>query len=324
MPDIVSGIKDLVTGSDPISGISGIATTIFELLGGLMADGEADLSKLQYKGDVYFQLYEKSKQVSYGKGLIARVLEGFADVMSGGGGGNLASGSNTATAGTGGPRGAAYNAFGSAPPDIIQAFASGDEMTRGKAVAKAMYNAGFRGQDLKNMTAIAYRESHWTANSWVEDSDDVGGGLVGINQLPYIRAGKTPPYTKGDIIDPYINAQIAYDMFTRSPEAKNRIGGGPSGYAPWDFPGAPDWRHNVPFDKGAAAVAAAGLGDYDQQYSYMMPLPTTVQKGQTVEFHNTFQIGSGVSNGSIDLRRTASTIADHLENEMKQRLQRVS
>jgi hypothetical protein len=58
----------------------------------------------------------------------------------------------------------------------------------------------------------------------------------------------------------------------------------------------------------------------------MMPLPTQQQKGQVVEFHNTFQVGTGVSNSGsgIDLRRTASTIADHLENEMKQRLQRVS
>jgi hypothetical protein len=331
MPDIISAIKDLFTGSDPISGISGIATPIFELLGGLMADGDADLSKLAYKGDVYFQLYEKSKQVTYGKGLVARVLESFADVMSGGGGGNLASGTSTAGAGGGGARGAAYNMFESAPPNIMQAMSSGDEMTRGKAVAQAMYQAGFRGQDLKNMTAIAYRESHWTSNessSWVEDSDDVGGGLLGINQLPFINAGKTPPYTKGDILDPYINARIAYDMFTRSPEAKGRIGGGPSGYTPWDFPGAQNWQYKVPFDKGAAAVQAAGLGDIDPgaRYDYMMPLPTQQQKGQVVEFHNTFQVGTGVSNSGsgIDLRRTASTIADHLENEMKQRLQRVS
>jgi hypothetical protein len=146
--------------------------------------------------------------------------------------------------------------------------------------------------------------------------------------LPYLNQGKTPPYTKGDILDPYINARIAYDMFTRSPEAKNRIGGGNRGYAAWDFPGSYDWRHNVPFEKGAAAVQAAGLGDIDagQRYETMSMLQQLQHpsNAQVVQFHNTFQIGSGVSNSGIDLRRTVATIADHLETEMKQRLQRVS
>jgi hypothetical protein len=44
-----------------------------------------------------------------------------------------------------------------------------------------------------------------------------------------------------------------------------------------------------------------------------------------VNFHNSFTVsGGGSGAGAIDLRRTVSTIADHLETEMKQRLARTS
>jgi uncharacterized membrane protein len=55
--------------------------------------------------------------------------------------------------------------------------------------------------------------------------------------------------------------------------------------------------------------------------------PRVVQSGGGVVFSNTFVIGGGgggSSGGGIDARRTATLIADHLEDEVNKRLSRRS
>lgn len=310
-------LKSMTVGSsreDVAKGVTDLITPMFNLMLGVMTGNKTDPSKLTFMPDLYDIMYSRSKNVSTGgititPGSLTTMLGQFGktifgSLLGGGPGGN----SYVQQPSGGGNYGSVRT-----PPQYQDDFSSNDEMTRGAAVAQAMYAAGFRGTELRNFTSIAYRESHWTPNSWVEDSDDVGGGLLGINQLPYLRQGKTPPYSKSDILDPFANARIAYDMFTK------RIPG-TGGYAPWDYPGSPDWTYKVPFDKGAMAVHAAGLGDaptYD--YDPKQTFPEVPQ--QTVIFHNTFQISGGTSGGTsgIDLRRTASILADHLEEQMKQR-----
>ena len=123
----------------------------------------------------------------------------------------------------------------------MEAFNASDEMTRGKAVVEALYAAGFRHEELAEMAAIAYHESGWHWNVWVgppQDNDDIGGGLFGINQKPYIDAGQVPPWSKEEIQDPYRSAEIAYTDFYKT-----------RGYKPWT-------TRDKPRTKGDQARAA--------------------------------------------------------------------
>ena len=70
-----------------------------------------------------------------------------------------------------------------------------------------------------------------------------------------------------------------------------------------------------------------GVGDAGMTYASMMPTPAPAAASQSlVTFNNTFTISGGGAGGGggIDLRRTVSTIADHLEQEMKQRMVRMN
>jgi hypothetical protein len=203
------------------------------------------------------------------------------------------------------------------PQDKVAAFQSSDEHIRGAAVAQALYAAGFRGQDLANMAAISYRESHWNPLAWNGQGQDRSGGLLQINQKPYLDKGQTPPYGVMDLLDPYANAKIAYDLFNKTiPNA--------GGYSPWTYPGE-DWRYKVDFSKGTQAVRDAGLGDVEAMgYLNMMP-NRSLGKG-VVQFNNTFQIngGQGSGAGGIDVRRTVTMLANQLEDEMQRRLARTN
>lgn len=302
---VLGGLKDLFTSDVPIEGMAGLTESFFALLTGLMGGGNVDQSNLAFRPDLYADLVGRSRTLNVG-GIVSAVKQTAGSMFGG-----ALGGSATATSGGSNAPGS-YSGIRT-PGDQMGYFQNPDEMTRGAAVAKAMYAAGFRGDTLRNMTAISYRESGWVPNKWVNDADDVGGGLLGINQLPYLSKGMTPPYSRDDILDPYANARIAYDMY-------NKIIPGRGGYAPWDYPGSPSWQYKVDFDKGSAAVHAAGLGDVPNYGDYYAAGPAGPQG---VQFHNSFVIQAGGGSGSnagIDLRRTVHTLADHLETEMDRRL----
>ena len=67
-----------------------------------------------------------------------------------------------------------------------------------------------------------------------------------------------------------------------------------------------------------------GVGD-EMSYASMMPSAPSSSMQSLVTFNNAFTISGGLGGGGgIDLRRTVSTIADHLETEMKQRMVRMN
>ena len=347
--DIMMGLKGLFTGSDPASGVAGIISPFFELLGGLLASGETNAGALAFQENVYERMHgATSGGVSLGGGLqsfIKKTIQGSASWLTGAG-----AGAQGAISSPGGPL---PSAGGTTPNAEANAFVSNDAMTRGVAVVKALHAAGFRKSELGRMAAISWHESNWTPSAWVNDDDDIGGGLFGINQRPYIIKGMIPPWTKAEIQDPYRSAQIAYSDFY--------IG---RGYQPWT-------TRNKPLDMGEQARKLAGLGDtegtpvvttttppavgtfdsdlddlgrqaasYSRQtrlggvgdiqgmdYASMVPTPASSVTSQSlITFNNTFTIsGGGIGGGGgIDLRRTVSTIADHLETEMKQRMVRMN
>jgi hypothetical protein len=157
-----------------------------------------------------------------------------AATTAGGGGGSLISAAGGGAAAAAGGGGTGWT--GPWPSDL---------MAKGAAVAKAAAAAGFSGQDLVNMVAISFRESGWNPNSWVTDNDDVGGGLWAINQLPWIKKGLTPPWSKAEIQDPNRAAQIAKELFDQR------------GYQPWTTAGGAMARTDQ--DRARQAVQMAGL-----------------------------------------------------------------
>jgi Lysozyme like domain len=295
------------TGGTAEGAASFIAKFISSILGGLTSltgslFGKSDMGPA-YDPNVYQKMVDASRGTRLGGISVGGVL----------GGGTTSSPLTP---------GGSFNSTGQylgvrTPSDKAAAFQSSDEHIRGAAVAQALYAAGFRGQDLANMAAISYRESHWNPLAWNGVGQDRSGGLLQINQKPYLDKGQTPPYSVMDLLDPYANAKIAYDLFNKTiPNA--------GGYSPWTYPGE-DWRYKVDFSKGQQAVRDAGLGDVEAMgYLNMMP-NRSLGKG-VVQFNNTFQIngGQGSGAGGIDVRRTVTMIANQLEDEMQRRMARTN
>ncbi len=84
----------------------------------------------------------------------------------------------------------------------------------GEQIAQVAYAAGFRGEDLVNMVAIAKRESGWKSDAHRTDRDpSAGSGDRGLWQINYIHddnlraAGIINSWT--DLLDPAVNARAA-------------------------------------------------------------------------------------------------------------------
>lgn len=103
----------------------------------------------------------------------------------------------------------------------------------GDQVAQILYQAGFRGQDLINMLAIAKRESGWTPEAHRTDQNPAAlSGDMGLFQINYTNwntvASALGLTSKTQLFDPLINAQAAKVLFDAS------------GLAPWTM-GSNGW-----------------------------------------------------------------------------------
>jgi hypothetical protein len=164
-------------------------------------------------------------------------------------GGGFAGGGGAAAAASGGGGGP----VGAGADSGVWAKGS-DNLARGIEVVKLLKQAGFSGDELTRMAAIAWHESNWYPWQWVTDDDDIGGGLFAINQKPWLDKGMTPLYSKAEIQDPLRSAQIAWEYYRTR------------GYQPWT-------TRNKSLDMGAQARAAANVGDavFD---TGTMPMPS--------------------------------------------------
>ena len=105
----------------------------------------------------------------------------------------------------------------SAPRTPIPIPRGANQLT-GEQVAQAAYNAGFRGDDLVSVVAIAKRESSWQATAYNGNSDtgDKSYGLMQINMIeklgPYRRQlfGIT---SNTDLYDPQTNMHAAKKLY---------------------------------------------------------------------------------------------------------------
>ena len=308
--DIFSGFKKLATGGggdESLGGMGQIITSLFNLLGGVIT-GEGrtlDPSKLAFMPDLIGKLNKYSKGIQLGGSVtipdaflrraqmsrIPGVGAMLPPLQSGG----------TAAGGSG--------SVGITPAEEMVAFNSTDLYTRGVAVVKALYRAGFRGDQLNKMASISFGESTWNYRGWADastgDTNDIGGGLFGINVKPYVDKGKPWPWSREEIQDPWRSAEIAYNDFF--------VG---RGYDPWT-------TRNRSQVEGNRAVQMAGLGDAEYEAMLTPTGPTSSSGKVTVnQFTNHFNIGGSTGGGGIDVRRTVTMIADHLEDEMKTRAAR--
>lgn len=212
-------------------------------------------------------------------------------------------------------------------------FNSSDEATRAASAAGALYAAGFRGDALDKFVKIGWRESRWKTNAHRTDADPARViGDRGVWQINYdnddrlaaagIISGNTVA-GRSQLFDPLTNAKAVY-MLSSGGTVTWPWGMSPNGG--WSRTGDPlngtqgGW---AAAQQGEALAKQAGwIGDVDTSASYA---PHVVQSGGGVNFSNTFVInggGGGGSGGGIDARRTATLIADHLEDEVNRRMSR--
>lgn len=140
--------------------------------------------------------------------------------------------SMTASVGGGGLRGRARTRRGGsgAVGASSTGAAVGGGALSGAEVAALAYQAGFRGQDLINMVAIAKRESRWTPSAYNGNlgTGDQSYGLWQINTLNSARGGQMGKLVNdilglpGDntnfqaLLDPATNARVAYEFYKRN------------------------------------------------------------------------------------------------------------
>ena len=203
--------------------------------------------------------------------------------------------------------------------------------------AKALFNAGFKEKlDLTKIVAIAKRESGWDPTQENPNGEDKG--LMQINIKAHRDRIASLGYSSADMMDIQKNANTAYDIYSDS--GKSFMAWNFSEQSiQWGLPPRPGWapadnqargggiaspfiRTNL--EEAGNVVEAAdlpGLGDIE---SYTPVAPSTSRNGALLQFNNTFNISGSGGGGGIDLRRTVTMIADHLEDEMNNRLLRAS
>src|SRR5215207_507320 len=117
--------------------------------------------------------------------------------------------------------------------------------------ADAAYQAGFRGQDLVNMVAIVGGESSYNPGTVTKDSDDDSWGLWQINMRGTMGAPRRLMFgirSNQELLDPYINAQVAMKIFKQQ------------GYGGWGAYKNGSWRKFLSRAQTAAATVEASGG----------------------------------------------------------------
>lgn len=88
----------------------------------------------------------------------------------------------------------------------------------GEEVARFAYNAGFRGEDLVRVIAIAKRESGWRTGAYNpnRETQDDSYGLMQINMLGALEAERLRQFgisSKEDLYDPSTNMRAAFALY---------------------------------------------------------------------------------------------------------------
>jgi Lysozyme like domain len=132
-------------------------------------------------------------------------------------------------------------------------------------VAQLAYQAGFRGEDLVKIVAIAGRESGYTTDAWRTDNPGGGTGDVGLLQINYVNV----PYLRqaigissiNDLLDPATNLRAAYALYQQG--GLSPWTAGPGG---WNAEGDPLYGTNLSAARQAVSSATSS-GQITQSWS---------------------------------------------------------
>jgi hypothetical protein len=189
-------------------------------------------------------------------------------------------------------------------------------LSDGAMVAILANRAGFTGNDLITAVAIAGRESHFRPDAFNDNlsTGDLSYGLFQINMLGNLGPARRAAYglkNNEELFNPNTNLRVAYAMAHENSTP----------FYAWGPYRGDDPRDGTDVNAATAYVHEAGLGDID---SYGGGGSVRIG-GSRMSFNNTFVInGGGGGNSGIDVRRAASQIADHLEREMRGRMERAN
>ena len=305
--DFLGPIISLMTGSgtqDQMINLMGAGIpTLFSKLLGFFGTGTGTPSALDFDPTIYQRLVDSST--------------GALDKTTYGG---IAAGPGAGP----GPLGPTLGKLGGTldPSSAIAGFVGPlGNLARAKAAAQVAFNAGFRGHDLWEIVSIGGRESGgWNPGAINPSTSD--RGLFQINMAANMDTLKKAgiAYSEADLLDPSKNAMAAHYLWERSGEQWWPWALGPNGS--WDRNGDPLARTNQYQPLATQAISDLGIGDTD----YGGGGGGGNGYNRTTVHHWAPNINVTVNGGAqgIDLRRTASLLADHLQGEMDKRLVRSS
>lgn len=307
---------------DQIKNIGGASSFLMQMLMGVFG-GEINTANLAPR-DVYDQLVAAGNtQRGMPTGVAPAAGGGWWSNIVGQISGRIAAGlpgGNDSGTGTG-PQG-----FGGGSGVVQGSFTSSDPTQRAIAAANAAYAAGWRGEDLFKILSIAGRETTWkNIHAYVPSTGDDSYGLTMINMLGSLGPANRRLFgisSNEELLDPVVSMRASKQIHDQQGKYGGFFAWGP-------YKGRSEMYDTEDFEqptarKALAAAFPSGYGDVDgAATSYVIPSGT--QGHPSIVFHNQFTIdGSGAGGGGVDVRRTASLLADQLEQQMKQRMARMN
>jgi hypothetical protein len=186
---------------------------------------------------------------------------------------------------------------------------SGEETLSAEQVARLAHEAGFRGQDLVHVVAIAKRESGYRVGAYNPDrsTKDDSYGLMQINMLGDMGPARRRMFgiqTNEELYDPRTNMRAAFMLY------QNRGGK----LDDWGAYKGKDNTYSTDVQAAALAVANAGLQGGDPVESSMRPRFATegsAAGGVTINFGGVTIHSSG--NGAVDADAFLREVVPKLE-----------
>jgi hypothetical protein len=190
----------------------------------------------------------------------------------------------------------------------------------GEAVARYLYAAGFRGQDLIDAVAIAWRESRWNPSSVARDSDDESYGLMQINMHPELTSPEENRKAWGipnneALLDPATNARIAFEKY------KWRKSHGHDPFRDWYHGGNHLGETSDIYAEATRIVQGMDNFTGDPMPVSGGPSAPSMRQSTTVSGNHTFNISPNITiNGSAnnaDLQQIARAVSRLIEQELR-------
>jgi hypothetical protein len=211
----------------------------------------------------------------------------------------------------GGGTGPESGSSGSVPVDL-----SGTGPLSGEQIAQLAFNAGFRGQDLVDVVAIAKRESSWNprAHNPNRKTKDNSYGLMQINMIDGLGPARLKEFglsSYEDLFDPVKNMQAAFKLYQQSGNTLR----------PWGGYKGKENTYNTNVAEAQNIVASTGLLNRGDPMPMESGASTHVSKSSTI--HNsptinyTAQFHFHGAPADTDVRR----ILDAAESDLRRRVQ---